>query len=1612
MICRRSVMIGLWLLGLLSLSGYTIGASATEPKAVTETERVALPGHVLPNLSAASRTTTAKSAATQEQPLTITVVMRRSDETGFQRFLVDLYDPASSNYRRFLTSRELAERYGPTPEAWDAVVSYFVSQGFTVVEGSANRMTLVLTASRAQVAKTFAVELADFQQQGKHFFANVGDPSLPKSIADYVLSVSGLTDLPQATRMGSTPLWVANPSTIPNCTPDVKNDPLGIGTNICKAIRPIYYGFVGTIYNFFCSMLWNWFGLCKNLGPLPADLRADVSGHEPADKSSPAGQIVGLAQFDSFRTSDVADFLALAGAPAAQINQLSSVAVNGGASLGPNQSEVLIDITAVMTTAPEAQVVVYSSPFAGAGSFQSLFNRMISDGVTVISNSWGYCENQTTQADVQGLDSVLAGAAAAGITAFSSSGDTGSTCLNGSPNTILVPADSPHITAIGGTTVTIAPGGTYGGETWWQDKGGFGVSRFFARPSFQDAQIASATRSIPDLALNADPASYGVIICEADAGGCPTGLSWGGTSAAAPYMAGMMVQLNESLGSNVGWLNPRIYPLAGTPAFHTPASMGSDFAHVGLGSPNGSLLAVALQNRNVGPADAAKSHVTPEEPSLYADGSSSANVIVQLRDARGFTVTGKTVSLSANAGSSATVTPASGVSNAANGTVVFAIKDTVPETITLSAFDVTDQTAITETAVVIAYAPPADLSSISAFPVTVSNNGVATTTITVTLKNGADPSPGKAVVLTQGSGHSIIAGPPSGATDASGQIQFTATDLYAETVTYTATDVTDGNLVLPNTAVVTFTGQPNSSCATGAAPVAASGYTLTPFSTGYVTSIVNVANVTWGCRGASNPAFAADGSVYVNNFVDGGVFKLPSVGGAADSSLKLSTLGVTLYGPAIGKDGRLYAARGAAGGNFDTGAIYELDPNSGEIVRSLISGLTCPTALAVDPLSGDLFFGDSCFGSGSDNPSLWRLMNPTSANPTLTVYATLPSTPTGWISFAPDGTIYMPQTLAANGAVVRIGGTNTSQPASVTVVPGVTTAYWITVGEALPSGAAKSLIILDGSTGALRLADITTNPPTYTDLMTPGPGSGMIGPDGCLYVSALDTIYKLAPSSGGCGFAVTSPAAVLRLSPATVSPDPAQGTSLAFTAQFANLSVPAGTPILFSSVGANGQQRLAHSDANGQATISYTGVLQGADNLVASATVGNVSYSSNTVRINWEPGKHASFLNLNASATGGTVGQPVTLTAALSDLAQTPNAPIVGASIQFVLGALNCGGTTDANGVAQCAITPGSAGSFGLTASYAGDATHLPASANQQFTVMTATASVASSPLAIDFGSQTLTTTSALHSMVLTNVGASSFTLSSIALGGANLGDFALGSGANACVQSGSIAANGGTCTLYLSFSPTDLGARAATVTAIDSGAGNAIAVTLSGVGTPILPVCFNGVLPGGGDATACVTGTLATCQLVSPAFVPVSSVADPPPAGVLLPYGLFRFTATACGSPLSLSISYPGSVPTGSAYYKYGPTQAQNSPHWYSLPALVSGNTITVSLVDGGAGDDDLSANGTIVDPGGAGVIAAATSIPTLDRRLLWGLLVLLSLAAIGVLHRRRACVHSVNRP
>jgi FtsP/CotA-like multicopper oxidase with cupredoxin domain len=111
----------------------------------------------------------------------------------------------------------------------------------------------------------------------------------------------------------------------------------------------------------------------------------------------------------------------------------------------------------------------------------------------------------------------------------------------------------------------------------------------------------------------------------------------------------------------------------------------------------------------------------------------------------------------------------------------------------------------------------------------------------------------------------------------------------------------------------------------------------------------------------------------------------------------------------------------------------------------------------------------------------------------------------------------------------------------------------------------------------------------------------------------------------------------------------------------------------------------------------------------------------------------------------------------------------------------------------------------------------------------TGTAPVATvSSTSLSFGNQKQQTTSAPQTVTLSNTGTAPLTISSIAIGGTNAGDFAR------TTTCGANLAAGAKCTISVTFKPTKKGARSATLTITDNS--NAVAnstqnVSLSGTG-------------------------------------------------------------------------------------------------------------------------------------------------------------------------------------
>jgi subtilase family serine protease len=243
--------------------------------------------------------------------------------------------------------------------------------------------------------------------------------------------------------------------------------------------------------------------------------------------------------------------------------------------------ETTLDVETVHAIAPETKIVVLTSPVAetqgvvGLAEFRWLQQYALDHQLgNVISQSYGASELSLDDAagrdELQKWNDFYQRATThQGMTFIASSGDGGATNYAteedartrqlASVPTTSFPADSPWVLTVGGTILSIK-GATLqeSQESAWPRSGG-GFSAIYSTPSYQQLLPASAQsqlqnrRGVPDVAASADSGAGLVIHYQ--------GIYRvaGGTSASAPFWAGLIAIGNQMAGRPLGFINPALY---------------------------------------------------------------------------------------------------------------------------------------------------------------------------------------------------------------------------------------------------------------------------------------------------------------------------------------------------------------------------------------------------------------------------------------------------------------------------------------------------------------------------------------------------------------------------------------------------------------------------------------------------------------------------------------------------------------------------------------------------------------------------------------------------------------------------------------------------------------------------------------------------------------------------------------------------------------------------------------------------------------------------------------------------------------------------------------------
>ena len=519
-------------------------------------------------------------AGTQLKGITLRFSRTTQQQAELDTLVAAQQNRSSALYHQWLTPEQYAARFGMAESDIAKTRAWLEQQGFTVESVSRSRTEIRFSGRVSQVESAFATQMHYYTVDGEKHFAPSTALSLPAGLASVVVSVRNLNDF--------------------RPKPHVK---LHKGVSA----KP---GFT--------------FSQSGNVFFTPGDIKLAYG----IDKMISAGytgtgQSIAIVGQSSVDTSDITNFQSAAGLTS---KTPTLVLVPGtGTSVASSGDELESDLDLEWSggIATGATIYfVYTGSNTNYGVFDSMSYAVDEDLAPIISVSYGACEGELGQSDVDTLEAITQQGATQGQTFVASSGDSGSTScyvftsLDSTTRKSLsanYPASSAYVTGIGGTEIDKSNSAYMtAGDGYWEAKGssdeinsllkyapevawnddsssdgisstGGGVSTFIARPSWQTGVtgISSGSyRMVPDVSFYSSPSYPGYLYCSSDTetnvtGSCANGFRdssstnltvAGGTSFAAPIFAGMVAILNQAKGytSGQGVIASELYALAAT----------------------------------------------------------------------------------------------------------------------------------------------------------------------------------------------------------------------------------------------------------------------------------------------------------------------------------------------------------------------------------------------------------------------------------------------------------------------------------------------------------------------------------------------------------------------------------------------------------------------------------------------------------------------------------------------------------------------------------------------------------------------------------------------------------------------------------------------------------------------------------------------------------------------------------------------------------------------------------------------------------------------------------------------------------------------------------------
>jgi subtilase family serine protease len=453
-------------------------------------------------------------------------------------------NPSSPQFHRWLTPDEFTRRFGAAASSVQQAADWLSQNGFTIDELPAGGRSIVFSGTAGQIEAAFRTPIHTYRINGETHHANAADPQIPQALAKFVAGVVSMHDFRR------TPMHRALRS--------APQDTSGGSHYVAPADFATIYD-VAAVYN------------------------SGITG---------SGQAIAIAGRTNIEISDAQTFRSTFQLPANN----PTVIVNGanpGIVSTDEETEADLDVEWSGAVAPMAAVtLVVSESTSSTDGIDLSSQYIVSNNLAAVASvSFGSCESQMGSGGRAFYESLWQQAAAQGITVLVSAGDSGAAgCDAPSESTATL---GRAVSGLCSTAYSVCAGGTefnegtnpgaywsssntsasgsalsYIPEVAWNESGanggsdlwstGGGASAYYAKPWWQSGPgvPSDSARDVPDLSLSTALHDGYLIQVLGE-----TYIA-GGTSAAAPSLAGILALINQKEGGRQGNINPVLYSLA------------------------------------------------------------------------------------------------------------------------------------------------------------------------------------------------------------------------------------------------------------------------------------------------------------------------------------------------------------------------------------------------------------------------------------------------------------------------------------------------------------------------------------------------------------------------------------------------------------------------------------------------------------------------------------------------------------------------------------------------------------------------------------------------------------------------------------------------------------------------------------------------------------------------------------------------------------------------------------------------------------------------------------------------------------------------------------------